>query len=200
MDERVVVRLRAHSSRLLGPALGLLLVAPVAGALLGRSDGWAARVVLGVSALVVVRAVVWPFLRWWTTTYELTTRRVSLRWGVASRHGRDVPWRHVVDVALDRSVRQRLLGCGTVVLVARGTASDGGTGEVALVDVPQPERLWRAAAALAEEGGGVWWDDEPGDRDGGDGTGGGDGTDDGNGGEGAAREGAVPAGRRWGRR
>lgn len=170
MDERVVVRLRGHASRLLAPALVLLLVAPAVGLLLGRLDGVARWVVVAVGALVVVRGVLWPFARWWTTTYELTDRRVCLRWGVLSRHGRDLPWRHVVDVALDRSVRQRLTGCGTVVVLGRGAsreAVDGPGPEMVLADVPQPERLWRAAAALAQESGGAWWDDD-GDDDAGD--------------------------------
>jgi uncharacterized membrane protein YdbT with pleckstrin-like domain len=151
MDERVVVRLRAHSSRLVGPALALLVIAPGTGVLLGRAEGWVTWLVAGTAAVLVVRVVLWPFLSWWSTTYELTTRRVSLRWGVLARHGRDVPWRSVVDVLLDRSVRQRLTGCGTVVLLARGAATDREPAEVALTDVPQPERLWRTAADLAEE-------------------------------------------------
>jgi len=197
MDERVVVRVRAHSSRLLAPAVALLVVAPLTGALLGRSDGPATWLVVAAAALVVVRAVLWPFLRWWTTTYELTTRRVSLRWGVVSRHGRDVPWRHVGDVALDRSVRQRLTGCGTIVLVAPGTATDGDRGEVPLTDVPQPERLWRAASGLAEESGGARWDDDPPGEAGDDEV-----WDDEVGDPAHADDGsgAVPAGRRWGRR
>lgn len=189
MDERVVVRLRAHSSRLLGAATALLVIAPVTGALLGRAQGWVVWLVAGAATLAVVRTVVWPFSTWWTTTFELTTRRVSLRWGVLSRHGRDVPWRHVVDVALDRSVRQRLTGCGTIVLVTRGTSTDDDRPEVALLDVPQPERLWRTAAGLAEESGwepsGPWPDDDPPGRDAGHDIG---------------RQDGVPAGRRWGRR
>ena len=145
-DKRVVVHLRAHASRLLLPALALLALAPVTGAVLGRTDGPATWVVGVLAAAVVVRLVVWPFARWWTTTYELTTRRASLRWGVVSRHGRDVPWRHVSDVELDRSVRQRLTGCGTVVLLS------GDDSELVLADVPQPERLWRVAADLADAG------------------------------------------------
>ncbi|HZI96236.1 MAG TPA: PH domain-containing protein [Actinomycetales bacterium] len=145
-EERVVVHLRAHASRLLPPAVALLVLAPVTGAVLGRTEGTASWVVGALAAVLGVRLVLWPFLRWWTTTYELTSRRASLRWGVLSRHGRDVPWRHVADVALDRSLRQRLTGCGTVVLLCRDD------NEMVLADVPQPERLWRAAADLAAAG------------------------------------------------
>lgn len=149
-DEHGIVHLRAHASRLLPPAVALLVLAPVTGAVLGRTEPPAAWAVAAVAAVLAARLVVWPFLRWRTTTYELTTRRASLRWGVLSRHGRDVPWRHVVDVALDRSLRQRLTGCGTVVLTTRQASADD-DGEVVLADVPQPVRLWRAAADLADE-------------------------------------------------
>ena len=178
-DEHVVVRLRAHASVLVLPAALLLAVAPVTGALLGRAEGWVRWAVVGLAAIAAARLVVWPFLRWWTTTYELTTRRARARWGVVSRHGRDVPWRHVVDVALDRSARQRVTGCGTVVLVS--PTSGGDERELVLADVPQPERLWRAASGLAERSGGAWGeppDDHEPDDD----------------------EAVVPGGRRWGRR
>jgi uncharacterized membrane protein YdbT with pleckstrin-like domain len=85
-----------------------------------------------------------PFLRWWTTTYALTTRRLSLRWGVLSRHGRDVPLHRVVDVAVERSALQRVLGSGTIRV---GTA--GEEEPIVLRDLPQARRLHAALTRLS---------------------------------------------------
>jgi uncharacterized membrane protein YdbT with pleckstrin-like domain len=139
MSERDVVRVRAHAGTLLGPALLLLAVA----ALTGAGLGWAAergRPAGLAVALVAAAAVTWgtlrPFLGWWTTTYSLTTRRLGLRWGVLSRHGRDVPLSQVVEVRLERSLGQRLVGSGTLHV---GTAAE--EEEIVLPNLPQVQRL-----------------------------------------------------------
>jgi uncharacterized membrane protein YdbT with pleckstrin-like domain len=147
VSERPVVVVRAHASRLLGPALLLLAVAPATGFGLGWAGsrpGWVRVAVVVVAVVTVTRGVVWPFLRWWTTTYALTTHRLSLRWGVLSRHGRDVPLHRVVDVLLERSLPQRALGAGTLLV---GTA--GEEEPIVLQNLPQARRLHATLAALA---------------------------------------------------
>jgi uncharacterized membrane protein YdbT with pleckstrin-like domain len=146
--ERPVVEVRSHAVGLVRPAMLLLALAWPVGWVVGAVQAPAVRwAVLGGAAALVTFAVVRPFLRWWTTTYALTTRRLSLRWGVLSRHGRDVPLRRVVDVRLERTLLQRAVGSGTVIV---GTA--GGEAEadetVVLRDVPQARRLHAALARL----------------------------------------------------
>lgn len=133
MSEREIVRLRAHASSLAAPALLLLGVAVVA---------W---------------GVLRPFLRWWTTTYTLTTRRLSLRWGVLGRRGREVPLRRVVDLALRRSLLQRAVGSGTVVLQTGGDPESPRPQDVVVLrNVPQARRLYGTIGRLAaSEGGGA---------------------------------------------
>jgi uncharacterized membrane protein YdbT with pleckstrin-like domain len=90
----------------------------------------------------------------------LTTHRVLLRSGLLSRDERAVPLAGVVQVSLHRTLGQRLLGCGTVVVT-----SAGGGGPTVLERVPRAERFQRLLDELlddqlAEVGGRV--DDRPG--------------------------------------
>src|SRR5205809_848961 len=94
--EHTVLLLHPHWKILLRPTLILLLVAAAAAVVLlmipPGSYATTGRIAVGVLAVVV--AVTWfgvPFLRWQTTTYELTTRRLRLREGILSRSGRDFP-------------------------------------------------------------------------------------------------------------
>lgn len=138
--ERVVVQLRTHGKALVAPVLALLVLAGVTGlavALMPESlvpAGWlalAALVAAGVLAWVVV-----PFVRWRTTTYTLTSRRLITRRGILSRHGHDVPLSRIVDVSYERSLPDRVLGCGTLHL---RTASEAEP--LVLPDVPDVARV-----------------------------------------------------------
>jgi uncharacterized membrane protein YdbT with pleckstrin-like domain len=80
--------------------------------------------------------VVVPFLRWWTTTYTVTDRRLLMRRGILTKVGKDMPLMRINDVLYERSLLDRMLGCGTLFIQ---TAAEGGT--ITLDDVPQVERL-----------------------------------------------------------
>ncbi len=70
-----------------------------------------------VALLVLLRLVLVPFLRWWTTTYTFTdARRLITRSGILSRRGHDVPLNRISDISYDKSLLDRLLGCGTLVV------------------------------------------------------------------------------------
>ena len=94
--EHFVLRLHPHWKTLLRPFLLLLVILAAAIAALvmipsGSSAGLA-REAIGI--LVFLAVIVWgvvPVLRWQTTSYELTTRRLRLREGIVSRQGRDFP-------------------------------------------------------------------------------------------------------------
>src|SRR5205823_1841847 len=100
--EHTVLLLHPHWKILLRPTLILLIVAAAAAVVLlmipPGSYATTGRIAVGVLAVVV--AVTWfgvPFLRWQTTTYELTTRRLRLREGILSRSGRDFPLIRISD-------------------------------------------------------------------------------------------------------
>ncbi len=104
-----------------------------------RSDDRGAVAVL--AAVVVLRRVLVPFLRWLTTTYTVTDRRYVARAGVLAREGRTVPLDRVTGLEVERTVLDRIFGCGTLVV------SDGSEdGSVALRDVPRVEEVQRCVA------------------------------------------------------
>jgi uncharacterized membrane protein YdbT with pleckstrin-like domain len=136
-DEEVELHLRTHVKTLVGPVLVLLLVSAAAGFAWGSlpdsGGGPTARlVVLGLAVLVVLRWTVWPFLRWLSTTYTVTTERLITRTGVLNRTGRDIPLGRINDVAYEQSLADRLVRAGTLVVSA---ASE--QGRIVLDDLPR---------------------------------------------------------------
>jgi membrane protein YdbS with pleckstrin-like domain len=142
--EVIVVSTRTHGKALLLPVLTLvvLLALGVAAQVLLGGEGEAADVaVLVVWALVAVLALwrfVWPLLVWLVASYTITDRRLITRSGVFTRRGHDIPLSRISDVAYERDVVDRLLGCGTLII------SDASThGQVLLHDIPRVERTQR---------------------------------------------------------
>ena len=84
----------------------------------------------------MVWLVVRPFLRWLTTTYTVTDRRLITRTGMLSRRGHDIPLPRISDVAYEHGLVDRMLGCGTLVI---SDASE--RGRVRLPDIPHVEQV-----------------------------------------------------------
>lgn len=148
-DEQVVVDVRPHGRALVGPALVLLVVAPVtvvmAASVPGGQVGSVLRwVVLGLGALAVVRGAVVPFLVWRSTSYTVTTHRVAVRRGVLHRFGRDVLLGRVSAVTFRSGPWDRLFGSGRIRI------DTAGEGPLVLDDVPAVERVQRAVQTYAE--------------------------------------------------
>lgn len=138
--EREVVHVRTHAKVLIWPAVLLIVVAALVGvgvALLPASWNPIGTIVLvAVAVLVVIIWVVVPFLRWRTTTYTLTSRRIITRRGILNKRGHDLPLIRINDVSYDHSLIDRMLGCGTLRIK---TASDHTP--LILPDVPDVERM-----------------------------------------------------------
>jgi uncharacterized membrane protein YdbT with pleckstrin-like domain len=134
-----VLHLRTHAKALVLPAIALVLVAVASGfAFALMPSAWqpvANWVVLAVVVIAVAVWVVYPFLRWLTSTYTFTNRRIITRRGIITQHGHDLPLTRIVNVAYARGVLDRMLGCGTLVLT---TAADE---PVTLDDIPDVERV-----------------------------------------------------------
>ena len=134
--ERSVLTLHPHWKTLLWPALLLFMVIVAAVALLvvippGRLAA-PGRIAVGVVALVLAVAVfAVPFLRWQTTTYRLTTRRLQLRSGILTRSGRDFPLIRISDVSFTQGPIDRLIGSGRLVV-----ESAGEHGQLVLNEIP----------------------------------------------------------------
>lgn len=149
-EERVLT-LHPHWKTMLGPATALALVALVAVALVimipaGRLAG---PLRIAVGAVAVAAALIWfaaPLLRWQTTTYELTTRRLRLRRGVLSRSGRDFPLTRISDVSFSHGIVDRMLGCGRLVV-----ESAGEHGQLVLDEIPRVQQVQAMLFQLVED-------------------------------------------------
>jgi uncharacterized membrane protein YdbT with pleckstrin-like domain len=138
--EQLVLRLHPHGKTMVRPALVLLLIVAAAIViilLLPQTVAWPVRAAVGVAALLA--AAVWfvvPLLRWRTTTYEVTTRRLRLREGILSRSGRDFPLNRISDVSFSQGLLDRMFGCGRLIV-----ESPGETGQLVLTEIPDIRRV-----------------------------------------------------------
>jgi uncharacterized membrane protein YdbT with pleckstrin-like domain len=138
--EQQVLRLHPHGKTMAGPIFLLLLIVAVAIAisvLLPASTGGTVLLVIGALALLL--AVVFfgvPFLRWRTTVYEITTRRLRLRQGILTRSGRDFPLNRISDVSFSQDLLDRLFGCGRLIVESPGEA-----GQLILTEIPDVRKV-----------------------------------------------------------
>jgi uncharacterized membrane protein YdbT with pleckstrin-like domain len=139
-DERVVIHTRTHVKAMLLPALAFVLIAAAVGvgaALIpheARPYGQLAIAVLGV--VLAIWLVLLPFLRWRTTTYTITNRRLITRSGILTKVGKDLPLNRINEVSYERNLTDRMLGCGSLIVQ---TAAEDGT--IVLHDVPEVEHV-----------------------------------------------------------
>jgi uncharacterized membrane protein YdbT with pleckstrin-like domain len=119
--EQVVMHKHPHWKMLVVPVLVLLLVVgsgSFLAALVSQQSwapwAWLALAVVGLG--LVVRFTVVPVVRWRTTHFVVTTRRVLVREGVLSRHGIDIPMTRINSVQFRHTVLERILGSGTLII------------------------------------------------------------------------------------
>jgi uncharacterized membrane protein YdbT with pleckstrin-like domain len=119
--ERVVVHKHPHWKMLVGPVLVLLVVVGVASFLAAvvRAQSWAPWAWLGLACAGLAlagRFTVLPVVRWRTTHFVVTDRRALVREGVLTRQGIDIPLRRISGVQFRRTLLERILGSGTLVI------------------------------------------------------------------------------------
>lgn len=149
--EQVVLDMHPHWKRLILPALFVPVAVGLATYLVFVSPSggqWAPLrwAIIAVAAIAVLRLSVWPYLRWQTTHYVLTNRRVVIRTGVFGRSGRDVPLTRVNDVSFRHTLFERMLKCGTLTI-----ESAGEHGQVVLPEVPAVEAVQRQVYRCVED-------------------------------------------------
>ena len=136
--EHVVLSVRTHAKALIAPVALLILV--VAGfltvATIYSDNSIVVLVAAGVGLLVLIIWSFIPFLRWATSTYTVTNRRLITRHGIITRTGRDIPLFRINDVAYEKGLLDRILGCGTLI-ISDATEKAG----VVLPDVPNVEKV-----------------------------------------------------------
>ncbi|WP_300608968.1 PH domain-containing protein [Trebonia sp.] len=149
--EQCVEILHPHWKTLVRPiALAFVVVAAL---LVGEvlipagKDAGIERLAVAVAAIVLLMWwLMGPLLRWRTTVYELTTRRMRLRDGIIARHGRDIPLSRITDVSFRKGPLDRLLGCGTLIV-----ESAGEHGEITLTEIPHVEHVQATLFQLVED-------------------------------------------------
>lgn len=136
-DEVIIRKMRTHIKAILVNILGEIAIIamgvaasiymPPEWAPFSHAFVWAAVCVATVPVLLI------PFVRWVTTSYTLTSRRMITRHGIINRKGHDLPLTRISDIASDRGLIDRLVGAGTLTLQ---TSADD---PLVLVDVPRVE-------------------------------------------------------------
>ena len=149
-DEHLVLLLHPHWKTLIRPfavAVLVIAIALIAEVLIPPNSAAVERLV--VAAVAILAVMLWlivPVLRWRTTTYELTTRRLRVRSGIATRRGRDIPLARINDVSFEKGLLDRLLGSGRLVV-----ESAGEHGQILLNDIPRVEFTQATLFRLVEE-------------------------------------------------
>ena len=183
--ERVARHVRPHWRMLVLPAL-LPVVVAFLGAwvlALARPTSWFVTVLVAV-LVVGLGLVGWfsiaPVLRWRSTHFVVTDRRILVREGVFSRTGVAVVGASITAVRTTRTVTERLLGCGTLVVAVDDTREPWQFDGIGRVDrvASEVERMARRRGGLRPDRWGAWrdaddtdddldedWDDEDPDLD-----------------------------------
>ena len=146
-DESVTVDLHPHWWFLAAPVL-LILAAITGGVVTLRATDpettvrtaavWASMVAIAFSGCwLVVR-----YLRWTTTHFVITDRRIIFRTGVLSKHGVEIPLDRVTTVHFSQGLMERLVGAGDLLI-----ESGGESGQQHFTDIRQPDRVQRVIHA-----------------------------------------------------
>lgn len=123
VGETLIINSRPHWKRLIGSGLLFLLGTAAAIALFAwldssSFDGTTGTVLTWLIVLGwIVVAVLWgfvPFIRWFTTHFVITDRRIMFRTGVVTRQGIDIPLARVNSVQFRHGLIDRMFKTGTL--------------------------------------------------------------------------------------
>jgi uncharacterized membrane protein YdbT with pleckstrin-like domain len=146
--ETIQFEMKPHWRALIWPILLLIIVAGLSAFLTTITAMWFPfNLVFALIGLIVI--VVWsfiPFLRWITTQYVFTNRRIIIRRGLLTKQGRDMPLSKVNNVTFEVSFLGRILNFGRLIIQSAG--EDAG---LEIEDVPNVEVIQRDVYQLYEE-------------------------------------------------
>lgn len=148
----VVLQAHPHGKVLVAPGLSLVVLTPLTAFLVASVPdtapaAWLRWGVAVLGTLAVLRWCVWPSLARSRTSYVVTQECVVLREGVVSPRERDLSLSRLDDARVEQQgLLDRLLGCGTLVLV---TVDDDEP--LVLRAVPRVTRVQGEVLLLAED-------------------------------------------------
>ena len=139
-DEHVVMHQHPHWKMLLLPVLVLFVVVG-GGAYLAAlvastpfsTPVWIALAVVG--GILLIWLTLAPLVRWKTTHFVVTSRRLMVREGVLTRSGVDIPMARINSVRFRHGIVDRVVGCGTLIVES---ASDE---PLEFDDIPRVEKV-----------------------------------------------------------
>lgn len=138
-NEHVIFHMRTHWKRVIGHVfLGLIiLAAAIAGTIFMpvAAQPIASYIIWGIAVIALFPGTISPILKWLSSTFTITDRRVITRTGILNKKGHDIPLSRIANVAYDHSFVDRIFGCGTLVLE---TSADE---PLHLDDIPHVERV-----------------------------------------------------------
>lgn len=143
-EETIKFETRPHWRALFVPAFTLIITLVIAAVVLSwiasslPNMEWLRWVIIGAAVLVLILWAVVPFLRWVTTQYVFTDRRIIVRSGIITRQGKDMPLAKVNNVSFSVPAMGRILNYGALVIQSAGE-NDGLT----IQDVPDVEDIQR---------------------------------------------------------
>ena len=145
--ESVVYELRPHWRGLIVPIASFLVEVFILTALFLYTDiswlRWGIGIIFVI--LVVWRSLI-PFLRWITTEYVFTDRRIIVRQGLLTKEGRDMPLAKTNNVTFRQSILGRMLNYGDLDI-----DSANADGSLIVKDVTTVEEIQRDIYRLQEE-------------------------------------------------
>ncbi|MDD2858108.1 MAG: PH domain-containing protein [Candidatus Nanopelagicales bacterium] len=146
--ESIVYELKPHWRGLIVPFIAFILEVFILTLLLVRfSDSAVVRWIVLVAFVFFV--VLWslvPFLRWLTTQYVFTDRRIITRSGLLTKQGRDMPLAKTNNVSFSQGLLGRMLNFGNLDI-----DSANADGSLIIRDVPDVENIQRDVYRLQEE-------------------------------------------------
>ena len=128
-DEKVIRSLHPHWLTVFLPAvLGVVIIA-LAGFIVWLTPvdptwdivDW---VIIGLGIIALLWLVAVPFLKWRTTRYVITNKRVAVRRGILSKSGQDIALSKITDVSFRQSLLDRITRSGSLNIETAGDSQD----------------------------------------------------------------------------
>ena len=148
-DESIVRQFRPHWRMLAIPvlwAIAAIAAIVVVFELLPPDDSTFDLIATGLILVAVVLLVVNPVIKWWFTSYVLTTERLITRTGVIARSGIELPLESINNVLFNQNVLERLLKSGDLLI-----ESAGESGQSEFNNIPNPEEFQSLLYRTREE-------------------------------------------------
>ena len=144
--ETIAFELKPHWRALIWPTTVLIIEVFIGTWAFFRFDNNIIRwIIFGAAIFILIWQVAIPFLGWLTTQYVFTSRRIIVRRGLLTKHGRDMPLAKINNVSFEVGLIGRAMNYGTLEIES---ASDDG--DLVINDVPNVEDIQRQVYELHE--------------------------------------------------